>query len=312
MENKTSRSEIASISLRKIIIISLMFIFLLGISVIAGNTKINSIKIRFANNHEITILTSKTKISDILEESKIKLALDEVTLPKLEENINDIKTIKIVNIKNLDKEIISNEKTTKSKLENIEEKYINITEEIITIKEQIPFETITKDVSNGSSNTQNRILQSGKNGIREVTYKVKYQNDIEMLKIELYSKIIKEPRNKIIQLQTTTSRKSSSRTETTSNISGASGMYRITAYCPCVKCCGKTNGITASGVKATAGNTVAAPSTLPFGTKLLINGATYTVQDRGGAIQGNRIDIFMNTHQEAISWGSRNIYVEVI
>jgi 3D (Asp-Asp-Asp) domain-containing protein len=55
------------------------------------------------------------------------------------------------------------------------------------------------------------------------------------------------------------------------------GEYKITYYCACMKCCGKTNGITASGEKVKAGVTVAAPKDFPFGTKLLINGNTYIV-----------------------------------
>jgi 3D (Asp-Asp-Asp) domain-containing protein len=75
---------------------------------------------------------------------------------------------------------------------------------------------------------------------------------------------------------------------------------------------GKTNGITASGTKATANRTIAAPSTFAFGTKLAFNGNVYTVEDRGGAIQGNRIDIYMNNHSEALRWGVRTVNVEVL
>ena len=68
------------------------------------------------------------------------------------------------------------------------------------------------------------------------------------------------------------------------------------AYCACVKCCGKTNGITASGTKATAGRTIAAPKNYPFGTKIEIAGmGTYVVEDRGGAITGNKIDIYFGS-----------------
>lgn len=81
------------------------------------------------------------------------------------------------------------------------------------------------------------------------------------------------------------------------------GEYKITYYCSCMKCCGKTNGITASGEKVQAGVTVAAPKEFPFGTKLLINGHAYTVQDRGGAIKNKRIDIYCETHEEAIKNG---------
>ena len=83
------------------------------------------------------------------------------------------------------------------------------------------------------------------------------------------------------------------------------GTFKITAYCACKKCCGKTNGITASGVKAREGITVAADTRkLPFGTNLYIDGVgERTVQDRGGAIKGNKIDIFFNSHQQALKFG---------
>ncbi|MBE5944564.1 MAG: hypothetical protein E7258_06560 [Lachnospiraceae bacterium] len=86
------------------------------------------------------------------------------------------------------------------------------------------------------------------------------------------------------------------------------GDYVLTAYCPCPICCGvysnMENPTTASGTRATAGRTIAADtSVLPFGTEVVINGQVYTVEDRGGAIKGNRIDVFFNSHQEAIQFG---------
>lgn len=81
------------------------------------------------------------------------------------------------------------------------------------------------------------------------------------------------------------------------------GEYKITYYCACMKCCGKTNGITASGEKAQAGITVAAPKDFSFGTQLLINDHVYTVQDRGGAIKNKKIDIYCETHEEALKNG---------
>lgn len=101
----------------------------------------------------------------------------------------------------------------------------------------------------------------------------------------------------------------------TPSTTSASGYIAFTAtgYCPCAKCCGKTTGITASGAKATAGVTVAMSSKYSFGTKVEIKGmGVYTVQDRGGAIQGNKIDIFFNTHQEALNFGRRTVYLKVL
>ena len=84
------------------------------------------------------------------------------------------------------------------------------------------------------------------------------------------------------------------------------GTYTITAYCPCRKCCGKwANGITASGVTATANHTIAAPKSIPFGTILIIDGIEYTVEDRGGAIKNRKLDIYYSNHSDALRFGKQ-------
>lgn len=87
------------------------------------------------------------------------------------------------------------------------------------------------------------------------------------------------------------------------------GTFTVTAYCPCARCCGKSNGITASGKKAKAGRTIATSSQFSFGTKLVVGGKVYTVEDRGGAIKGNRIDIFFASHKQALQFGRRKMKV---
>lgn len=83
-----------------------------------------------------------------------------------------------------------------------------------------------------------------------------------------------------------------------------------TAYCPCAKCCGKSDGITATGTKATAGRTIAVdPSVIPYGTEVVIDGHTYIAEDCGGAVKGNRIDIFFNSHEEARQFGVQTLNV---
>lgn len=299
-----------TICYRKIIAISVVFIIILGISVIAGNVKFNNVKIKFSNNHEITVLTSKTKVSEILEENHIMLSSDEIVVPSKEEEITDTNTIIITKVGNEPTKIAEvSEEELNNNIKEIADSYSNITEEIITVEEEIPFETITKDVSSGSETT-NRVIQYGRNGIKEVTYKVKYKDGEEIERIELSSKVIKEPVDKIVQIQTKVTSRYSSRGSTVTTAS--SGKYKVTAYCACIKCCGKTNGITASGTKATANRTVAAPSSFAFGTKIVMNGQTYVVEDRGGAIQGNRIDLYMNSHSEALAWGVRYLDVEVL
>lgn len=94
-----------------------------------------------------------------------------------------------------------------------------------------------------------------------------------------------------------------------------------TAYCPCEICCGKwalnrPDGIvyTASGAIAEEGVTIAADwSVYSPGTILYIEGiGERTVQDRGGAISGQKIDVFFNNHEDALHFGRQEIRIKVI
>lgn len=89
------------------------------------------------------------------------------------------------------------------------------------------------------------------------------------------------------------------------------GNFKLTAYCSCNICCGRwANGITASGTVAVANRTIAVDtSVIPLGTEVIIDGNTYVAEDTGGAINGNSIDIYMNSHYNALQWGVR--YSEV-
>lgn len=64
-------------------------------------------------------------------------------------------------------------------------------------------------------------------------------------------------------------------------------LYILTAYCPCENCCGKSDGITASGTKATEGRTIAVdPTIIPYGTKVEIQGlGIFIAEDCGGGSQ---------------------------
>lgn len=92
---------------------------------------------------------------------------------------------------------------------------------------------------------------------------------------------------------------------------------RVTAYCPCEKCCGKhSDGRTACLHKICPGDVfVAAGEEYSFGTEMVVagynNGEPAEVLDRGGAIYGNRIDVFFSSHEEAVNWGVKYIDVKV-
>ena len=330
-------NEKASLQLLKITIITLILMFTCSIAVRAFNSNINTVKIVLANNYEMNVITTKTKISEILEENHIVILPDETVFPSSDLEIGDNKTIKISKIGSEENNIVqiaeSQETVT---LEQVLGNYSNITEKIEVVEETIPYETITKNSSSVSSkDRKNKVIQEGKDGLKEVTYKVKYQNDIEISRTIVKEEIIKKAVNKIVQVTKTTSRAgeetnrvgSTSIAETASKSSSIA--KKVEGITPIVKTlntsaytaskCGKSPsskgyGVTASGAKATSWYTVAAGKSYPIGTVIYIpalknkpNGGWFVVQDRGGAISNNKLDIYMSTYNECIQFGRKNL-----
>lgn len=100
------------------------------------------------------------------------------------------------------------------------------------------------------------------------------------------------------------------------------GKFTLTAYCSCPKCCGQYaynrpvdeygNEIVygSIGVRLVAGISIAVdPRVIPYGSDVVINGHTYTAHDTGGAINGHRIDVYFDNHQDALNFGVQ--YAEV-
>jgi 3D (Asp-Asp-Asp) domain-containing protein len=108
----------------------------------------------------------------------------------------------------------------------------------------------------------------------------------------------------------------------------------VTGYCPCGICCGwerrwfglgppvysygpnrgqrKIVGQTASGTRARRGTVAADTSVLPFGTIVYVEGYGWgRVEDRGGAIRGNKLDLFYRSHRQALEWGRQHVPVQV-
>lgn len=193
----------ASISLKKVLIISLVFIlFVTSATVLAGNVQPTNVKIILASGYEMNVLTTKTKVSEILDENHIILLEDEKTVPDKNSELTDNKTIRIT--KDTEEVVEEAEEVENSQNITAEEvlaSYDNIVEKIVTEQVKIPFETVKKDVSSGSKQKQDKVVQQGKDGLKEITYKIKYQNDKEIEKIKLSEKVIKEPVDKIIEVR---------------------------------------------------------------------------------------------------------------
>lgn len=97
------------------------------------------------------------------------------------------------------------------------------------------------------------------------------------------------------------------------NIPKGKFAINASAYTAAADECGKSDGITASGKKVKENETIACPKNFAFGTKINIEGyGTYICQDRGGAIKGNKIDIYMETKAQAFAFGRRNLMAEIV
>lgn len=330
------KDDKASISLKKVISISIILLFVMGIGVMAASSKLNSVKIILSNGYEMDVLTSKTKVSEILDENHIILLPNETVIPGVDEEISDNKTIKITTNSTTtsdNTEVVSEELSMESVLSN----YDSVTEKVIKEQVTIAYETETKDLSTGDGQKEEKIVQNGVDGVKEVSYKVKYLNGEETEKVQISEIVIQEPVNCVKEITnkevaTITSRSSSSvstntvstsastESTTSSNSSLASKVSGMTpkvttlnasAYCA-ASCGGNTK--TASGATASAWYTVAAGKGYAIGTIIYIpyfanepNGGWFVVQDRGGAISNNKLDIFMSSYSECTSFGRRNL-----
>ena len=91
------------------------------------------------------------------------------------------------------------------------------------------------------------------------------------------------------------------------------GEFKITYYCACAICCDVETGITATGAPVVQGETIAVdPKVIPYGTKVIINGHVFTAEDCGGAIKGNRIDIYVDDHATAQALGVNHYHVYLV
>ncbi|MBQ9297542.1 MAG: G5 domain-containing protein [Clostridia bacterium] len=320
------KEEKASVSALKIIAISIVFIFCSGIVVAATNLNIYNVKIQFANNYELNVLTTKLKVKDILQDNHIIIADNEVVKPSLNDNIDVEKTIRITKSSEINQE---EQPVAFTNLEDIISNYGIITEEIVKIQEEIPFETITKEVS-GVSDGLTRIIQEGQNGLREITYKITYKDGEEIAREELSSVIIKEPVEKIVQINNKqTSRSEVVRTPQPTSSTAATLKAKVEGITPKVVTlntsayteaeCGKKPtdpgyGKTASGAYVQEWYTVAAGKCYPMGTIIYVpyfancpNEGWFVVQDRGGAIKNNKLDVYMTTVEACKQFGRRNL-----
>lgn len=304
--------------IRIIAFVSIIALLFLVVKVFADRNDVNYITINFTDGTSISVVTSATKVSDILQENNIILASDEVVEPTLDSDINATKVINISNVTDTPIAVASEKKEVTA--EEVLGSYSNITEKIITEQVEIPYETVTKDVSQSGTETTDKVIQEGQNGLKELKYRVKFQDEVEIDRVLISETVIKEPVEKIIQISTkivsrSSSYVSSSAVSLAARVEGMEPqVVTLNASAYSAAEWGGSAERTASGPYARSWYTVAAGPSVPFGTIVYIpyfasapNGGWFVVEDRGGAITNSKIDIYMDTVSECYSFGRRNL-----
>ncbi len=320
------KNEQASLSVMRIAVITILSIFILSVGVFAASESVRTVKIVLSDNCEIDVLTTKTKVAEILEENHIVLLPEENVVPNLDSEIIDNSGVIVITGSTQDayKVVAIAEEEKNVYLDQLLSAYNTITEKVVVMEEKIEYKTITKDFSSTPQGATTTVLKEGEEGLKRSTYKIKYQNDIEIERTLINEEILKEPVDKVVQIVNISSRGTSANARTTVNHENSTNSLaeKVKDIKPEVKTLNASaytfnpdgSAKTASGVNAKIWYTVAAGRGYPMGTIIYVpyfkdqpNGGWFVVEDRGGAISNNKLDIFMNTYNECISFGRRNL-----
>lgn len=186
------------------------------------------------------------------------------------------------------------------------------------VNEPIAFETIYEDDPSLPAGTT-KVAVEGKNGSEDVVYYDTYKNGEFIERVRASSLVIKKPVNKVVKVG------KGYGSVAASAGAGAPANYKrvitckATAYDGSYETLGKYNPRTALGAVPTVGTVAVDPKVIPLGTKLYIEtvDGSYVygycfAGDTGGAIKGNRVDLFMASRREALNFGARQVNVYIL
>lgn len=224
------------------------------------------------DSKEIITSSFKKNIKDLLDENGVKYDSNDKITPSLNHELKDYMKINIVKVD------IKKQKEY----------------------EKVPFKTIINEDDNLSKG-ETKVAQEGKYGEKEMIYELIYEDDKLVKKNLISEKVVKSPIDKIVKNGTKED------IIVTSNVSKSRQMNVVaTAYA--------TGTITATGTRPQWGTIAVDPKVIPYGTKVYIPkfNMTFTAEDCGSAIKGDKIDIFMGSEKDAYNWGRRKIDVYIL
>lgn len=279
------------------IIVSVFIVVCLLIVSLGGYWVLNKEQIKLVvKGKETEISTFKTTVKELLDEAGIEYDKDDRIEPSLSTEVVDYMKINVTKVEK--KQVVE---------------YEEIPYEVKLIED--------KELLKGKT----KIEQEGISGKKELKYDLTYEDGVLVKKALSKEAVSKEPTNKIVKKGIkeeiiVASRESTSRasnqinnSNNTSQVSGnasqASGKSMsvvATAYS-----CGT---ITSTGTSPRWGVIAVDPRVIPYGTRVYIPqfNMTFVAEDCGGAIKGNKIDIFMGSEAQCRSWGRRTIDIQIV
>lgn len=324
------------------------FIVLAVVAIVAGITRLRKTVTVTIDGNEKSIVTYKSKVKDVLSDNNILISQKDKISKNLESKIVDGDNIYIkkamsvkINVDNKEIYLVTTEDNVKDMLEaeNIEiddddkvtpsldepisdgmnVSVVRVETKLVKQTEPLEYSTVVKKDDNLLKGTR-KIVQKGQNGEKQISLKVVYENGKEVLRKVVSESIIKQPVSQIIavgNMGTITPSRGGSL-----NYSKVIRMT-ATAYTANEACTGKEPGdygfaITASGTKVKRNvngySTIAVdPRVIPLGTKVYVEGYGLAIaEDTGGAIKGNKIDLYMDSYSDAVNWGVRSVNVYIL
>ena len=258
---------------------------MISITILGGYSKLNKEVTLIVNGEEKQISTFKSDVQDLLVAEGVKYDKNDIVTKDLDEKLNDGMEIEV----------------------------INVTEEVIKESKSVPFEVNVvedKDLLKG----QTKVEEEGKAGENQLVYKITYHNGRRVEKTFVEEVVSEKPINKIVKKGTKVEevKVASSRGERSRKISSnanSKGKHMsvvATAY--------TGDSITSTGKKPKWGTIAVDPKVIPYGTRVYIPqfNKTFIAEDCGGAIKGNKIDIFMNDESSVYNRGRKPIDIYIV
>lgn len=330
--------------------VAILMVVLLSVFITAGvtvNKKTVSIVI---DGKETKIVTYKNYLGKILDDNNIKVSKNDKISKNLDSKVKDKDTIyikrandvkvsvdgKVLSLKSTEDNVqdmlnkngiklSSEDKVIPSKeqklVSGMKVSVIRVTSKLLKQSQALDF-TVVEQNDNNLEKGKKKVVTEGKKGEKVTTTKVVFENGKEVSKKIVSESVTKNPINQIVAVGTMSAVRPS---RGGGSSLGYSRVIKVTAtaYSNDEASTGKSAGdpyfgITATGTRARRNasgySTIAVdPRVIPLGSKVYVEGYGLAIaEDIGGAIKGNRIDVFVDTVSQANAWGVRQVNVYIL